>query len=337
MNILLTGAAGYIGRVTRLALTLTGHDVLATDRWTSGVLSCDLTSAGEFEAMLQAVREAKIQICVHLAALASVAEGEKRPRAYWRTNVVGTWNLLDVLYRANVRGLVFASSAAVYGETGPDGADEDAPKAPLSVYGRTKLACEQMVLDAGRNWGLRSVALRYGNVAGAVKIAEGRPATAEGRHSTIGNRHFLCEPPDSGRFIPAALRTASLRQPFLVMTARREAVRSYVHVADVAEANRLAVERLAVEHLPPALNVAGAWHSFGSVLAAAAEVSGQEISVQERSGCLHDPESSRLACGKVKQALGWEPKHELPSILASAWEAEQAMHADLRPKERASA
>jgi UDP-arabinose 4-epimerase len=178
-----SGWAGYVGSHRAKALAAAGHDGVVLDSLLNGhrdfarwgkLIAGDIRDAATLDSIFAAHR---FDAVMHLAALAYVGESVTAPDRYYDVNVNGTRVLLDAMMRAGVRAIVFSSSCAVYGEPERMPINEDERLDPINPYGFTKLACERMMDDFGRAYGLKSVRLRYFNAAGADPAAE------------IGERH----------------------------------------------------------------------------------------------------------------------------------------------------
>src|SRR5688572_14032529 len=173
MRVLVLGGAGYIGSQMVKNLLAAGHEPCTLDNLSSGRREAVLGGGwieGDLEdsALLDRVfGSERPDGVMHFASLIQVAESVRAPDRYYRNNVVATLNVLDAMVRHGVGRLIFASSAAVFGEPGYVPLDEAHPKNPLNPYGRGKWIVEQMLADYDSAYGLRSVSLRYFNAAGA--------------------------------------------------------------------------------------------------------------------------------------------------------------------------
>jgi UDP-glucose 4-epimerase/UDP-arabinose 4-epimerase len=175
-----------------------------------------------------------VKAVIHFAGLIEVGRSVVKPDLFWDVNVAGTTSLLSTMREKGVSRLVFSSSAAVYGQGGRGPLEtipEDAPKAPASPYGDTKLACEWMIQAQCRAYGLTAVALRYFNAAGADPSG------------LIGEAH---EP--ETHLIPLAIAAAlGDGRPLTVFgqdfdTPDGTCLRDYIHVNDLAEAHVAALK-----------------------------------------------------------------------------------------------
>jgi UDP-glucose 4-epimerase len=318
MKLLVTGGAGYIGSIVAQQLLDAGHEVAVLDSLERGhreavprearLLEVDLRDA---DATRDAVAEG-FDGALHFAAYALVAESVEHPERYYRNNVTGSLNLLDGLRAAGVPKLVFSSTCAVYGEPETMPMDETTPTRPVNAYGASKLAVDGMIADECRAHGLGAVSLRYFNVAGAS--------------GCLGEDH---EP--ETHIIPNVFRAAQGLQPAVKIfgtdypTPDGTAVRDYIHIEDLARAHLLALE-YATASRHEIFNLGnGNGFSVREVIDAAREVTGLEIPVEEADRRPGDPPMLVAASGKIRAALGWEPrKPALTDMVGDAWAFAQA-------------
>ena len=325
---MVTGAAGYIGSHAALALLDRGDRVVALDNLSRGnrgaieVLAreggdrfrfeqVDLLDRDELERLLRA---SGADTVMHFAALALVGESVKLPRDYWRNNTLGTIHLRDAMAAAGIRRIVFSSTAATYGvpAASENPIRESCRQRPINPYGRSKLACESLLLDelASPEGSLLEVAiLRYFNVAGGdakARLGEDhRPEThlvpvcldvALGESSTIeifGDRHGT---PDG------------------------TCVRDYVHVNDLVDAHLLAMERMRAGEAFVANVGIGRGFSVREVLESCRRVTGHAI--PERLGPPRDGDPPTLVAdaSHLRATTGWSARFtELDEIVSSAW------------------
>ena len=243
--ILVTGGAGYIGSHCVLALLEKGLDVVVYDNLSTGHLETiktlqkygnlifvqgDLLNSSYLDNLFQTYN---IESVIHFAAFSQVGESVKHPAKYYRNNVVGTLNLLDAMVENNVKTIVFSSTAATYGEPKYIPIDEKHPQEPINPYGHTKLMIEHIMDDYDQAYGLKSVRLRYFNVAGADS------------QNRIGEWHK----PET-HLIPNILKsTFSGGNTFEMYgddydTKDGTCVRDYINVEDLAQAHLLALDYL---------------------------------------------------------------------------------------------
>jgi UDP-glucose 4-epimerase len=314
VKLLVTGAAGYIGSVVAHQLLEAGQETVVLDNLSKGhekaipegvrFVRGDLLDA---EGMRDALAEGFDGV-LHFAALSLVGESVEQPERYYRNNVCGTLNLLEAMREANVRRLVFSSTAAVYGEPEEVPIPETSPTLPTNPYGGSKLAVDQMIRAVAEARGLAATSLRYFNVAGA-----------SGR---FGEDHH----PET-HLIPLVLRAASgARDSVKVFgtdypTRDGTPVRDYIHVEDLGRAHLLALEAAEPgEHRVYNLGN-GAGFSVREVIEAARRVTGRPIEAIESPRRPGDPAVLVASSDRIRRELGWKPeKPELEAMISDAWE-----------------
>lgn len=313
MNILVTGAAGYIGSICAELLIAKGMNVVALDNLQEGhreavpeqAVFCraDLANRADLDQLFSAHR---IDAVMHFAGEALVAKSVREPSTFYAGNVACGVTLLDAMTRHGVRKLVFSSTCAVYGEPRTVPIPEDHPKAPVNPYGKSKLAFEGILADYRAYTGLDYVALRYFNVAGA----------SEKR----GEAHR-----EETHLLPNIFDAALANTPVSIFgtdypTPDGTCIRDYVHVSDIAEAHFRALEALATL-AGNAYNVgSGRGYSIIEVLDATRKIIKRAIPEQRLSRRPGDPAVLVANGGKLKHALGWSPAGStLEEIISSAW------------------
>ena len=321
MRILVTGGAGYVGGTVAQLLLDHGHQVVVYDNLCHAQRA--MVPAGtEFvegdiadRATLESVLHAGIDGVMHFAALIEAGESMKKPEVYFRNNSASTLSLLESMLAANVRRLVFSSTAAVYGEPESTPILEDAPLRPTNAYGESKLLVEQMLSWLNRIHDFRYASLRYFNVAGAI----------EGR----GEAH---EP--ESHIIPLILDVALGRRKDIKVfgqdypTHDGTCIRDYIHVHDLARAHLLAFEALKDRsHL--IYNIGnGVGFTVREVIESARRVTGHPIPVEECPRRPGDPAVLIASSEKIGRELGWTPAYtKLDDIIESAWKWHQQRYA----------
>ena len=314
-RILIVGGAGYIGSHAAKAVRLAGREPIVFDDLSSGrihavkwgpLIRGDIRDA---DAVRAAIREHKPDAVMQFAARIEVGEGEKNPAHFYDNNVAGTLNLVRVMLEEGVNNLVFSSTCAIYGDPERLPLTEDLPKRPVSVYGRTKLMCEQMLEDMSRAHGLNFAALRYFNAAGADPDGE------------VGEEH---EP--ETHLIPNALKAAvGLGGPMKLFgtdypTPDGTCVRDFIHVTDLAEAHILAADKIA-GGTNLQLNLGGGnGRTVRQVLAAAEAATGRPVPVVEAQRRAGDAVALYADTSKVTRELGWRPRlSDIDTIVRTAW------------------
>lgn len=311
---LVTGGAGYIGSHTVRALRARGDDVVVLDDLSSGLVDrvgdAELVRASvlDTDAVAEALRAHRVTGVMHLAAKKSAPESVGAPLYYWHENIGGLRSLMAAMATAGVERLVYTSSAAVYGAPAVETVTEDTPCVPLNPYGTTKLAGEWMVAEQARATGLRAAALRYFNVAG----------TAETRLADRGKANLV---PIAMDAVAAGRRPPVTGTDF--DTPDGSGVRDYVHVEDVAEAHAAVADVLT-----PGLRVynvgVGRGHSVLEVLAEIARASGLPVDPELTDRRPGDAARCVADVSRIHADLGWSARHDLASIIASAWTARAA-------------
>jgi UDP-arabinose 4-epimerase len=312
--VLVTGGAGYIGSHACKALAAAGHTPVAYDNLERGhawavkwgpLEEGDILDQARLEAAMQRHRPFAV---MHFAALAYVAESVADPALYYRTNVQGTLSLLEAMRSQGVSRLVFSSSCATYGNPSATPIAEDARQAPINPYGATKLMAEWMLRDYAA-YGLKSVALRYFNAAGADPEGE----TGETRD------------PET-HLIPLALDAAASGGAFTIYgddyaTPDGTCVRDYVHVSDLAAAHVLACERVNdVEGLAAYNLGAGVGHSVAEIVQAIRDRTGCEVRSNIGPRRAGDPPVLTADPALAQRELGWTPRlSSLEDIIDTAW------------------
>ncbi|WP_411140033.1 UDP-glucose 4-epimerase GalE [Streptomyces sp. x-80] len=346
-NYLVTGGAGYIGSVVTAHLLEAGHDVTVLDDLSTGHRAGVPDGARFIEGRIQdAARHIGpgYDAVLHFAAFSQVGESVADPEKYWRNNVGGTMDLLAAMRAADIRTLVFSSTAATYGDPTTCGGEsagapltETAATAPTSPYGASKLAVDHLIGGAAAAHGLAAVSLRYFNVAGA--------------YGGYGERHD----PES-HLIPLLLQVAQGKREAIQVygddypTPDGTCVRDYLHVADLAEAHLLALDAaLPSPATAPAGDTArrrvrpgehlicnlgnGNGFSVREVIDTVRKVTGHpvpEILAPRRGG---DPAVLVAAAQTAADRLGWRPRRaDLAGIVADAWQFTQYLE---RTRERA--
>jgi UDP-glucose-4-epimerase GalE len=316
LRVLVTGGAGYIGSQTAKALAQAGHEPIVYDNLSSGhrwavkwgaSVEGDLADTQLLAATLRAHR---IEAILHFAASVQVGESVENPRKYFWNNVVNTLRLLDTALEEGVQAIVFSSSAAVYGNPERVPIPEDHPKNPASPYGETKLMMERALQAYGAAYGLRWVALRYFNAAGADPDGE------------LGEEHH----PES-HLIPLVIQAALGRRPHVEVfgtdypTPDGTAIRDYIHIADLATAHVRALEYLARGGESVALNLGtGTGHSVREVIAAVGRMCDGKVPCRDAPRRAGDPPVLVADPAHAMELLNWKPQRPaLDTIVESAW------------------
>lgn len=318
MSVLVLGGAGYIGSHMVDRLIEKGHDVVVVDNLVTGHRAAVNSAAKFYEGDLADqpfMREVfsqnpEIDAVIHFAAFSLVGESMTEPLKYFDNNTAGMIKLLEVMNEFGIKKIIFSSTAATYGIPEKMPIHEDDPQNPINPYGESKLMMEKIMRWADQAYGIKFVALRYFNVAGA------KP------DGTIGEDHH----PET-HLMPIVLEVAMGKREKLMIfgndynTPDGTNVRDYVHPFDLADAHILAVEYLRAGNESNAFNL-GSSTGFSNleILQAAREVTGKEIPVEigpRRGG---DPDKLIAASDKAREILGWKPQFDdIHKIIETAW------------------
>lgn len=316
MAILVTGGTGYIGSHTVAELLAHGEEVIVVDNLRTGheraVLGGTLYRGDirDRRFLDEVFRAHEIEAVIHFAAKSLVGESVRDPLAYYDNNVIGTHTLVSAMVEHGVRKAVFSSTAAVYGEPERIPIREEDPTVPANPYGETKLAMEKMFRWCDQAYGLKSISLRYFNAAGAHPDA------------IIGEDH---EP--ESHLIPLVLQVALGQREQIEMfgddypTEDGTCIRDYVHVMDLANAHRLALDYLRTHNRSDVFNLGnGTGFSVKQVIDTARKVTGHPIPAKVSPRRAGDPAVLVASADKAKRLLNWHPRcPELETIIESAW------------------
>jgi UDP-glucose 4-epimerase len=315
MRILVTGGAGYIGSITTRRLLDARHDVIVLDSLVRGhreaVDARALLIEGEVGDPVALDRALPgCDAVVHIAGRIEVAESQSDPGAYFDANVSQPARLLDGMLKHGVKAIVFSSTAAVYGEPTAVPITEDAPTHPVNVYGATKLMFERLLDWYERAHELRSVRLRYFNVAGAMPDA------------SLGEAHH----PETHIIPRLLISLASGTRGFEVFggdypTPDGTCIRDYIHVCDLAEAHLLSVERITRGGVGGVFNLGtGSGFSNLEVVKVCAEVADAEVDITIGPRRPGDPAVLLASAEKARAELGWTPEWgDLRQMVSDAW------------------
>lgn len=316
MGILVTGGAGYIGSHVCKYLKELGEEVIVVDNLETGYRDSVIADAfyeldiRDTDALIDVMKSHDIVGVIHFAAYSLVGVSMVKPYEYYDNNVVGTLSLLKAMQAAEVENIVFSSTAATYGEPESVPIKESDKTEPTNPYGETKLAMEKMMKWFDTAYGMKYVALRYFNAAGASK------------DMSIGERHN----PET-HLIPLILQVPlGLRENISIFgtdynTPDGTAIRDYIHVQDLASAHYLALKYLLDGNGSDVFNLGnGSGFSVQEVIDTARAVTSHPIPAVETERRAGDPEVLIASSEKAQQVLGWEPKHSsLDEIIRDAW------------------
>ena len=311
MKILVVGGAGYIGSVCAELLLDEGHEVGVFDNLSEGhrravdsraaFIEADLA---ERERIQAALADFQPEAVMHFAASALVGESMENPSKYFRNNIAHGLNLLDAMVATGVNRIVFSSTCATFGPPERVPIDETAPQRPINPYGESKLAFEKILRWYDEIHGLRFVALRYFNAAGASE--------------NFGEEHRV-----ETHLIPNVLKVALGKNPHVEVygadydTPDGTCIRDYIHILDLARAHILALQSAKSDFYNLGT---GGGTSVREVIDSCRKITGRKIPVIEKPRRAGDPPRLIAASEKIQRELGWRPQFQrIDAIIESAW------------------
>lgn len=311
MRIFVTGGAGYIGSICVEELLNAGHQVTVFDNLTEGHRSA-IDPRADFaqgdlldtQVLQSALRASKAEAVMHFAANALVGESMSNPTKYFRNNVTGGMHLLEAMNECGVKKIVFSSTCATFGTPERVPIDETLPQRPINPYGESKLIFEQMLRWYDEIHGIKYVALRYFNAAGAS--------------ARFGEDHRI-----ETHLIPNVLKVALGQKPNVSIfgtdyeTPDGTCIRDYIHILDLAQAHMLALGR---ESSAKYNLGTGGGTSVREIITACERVTGRKIEVLEQPRRAGDPARLIASSERIHRELGWAPKFQaIDPIIESAW------------------
>jgi UDP-glucose-4-epimerase GalE len=324
-TVLVTGGAGYIGSHTCKMLAQSGFQPVTYDNlvygheWAVKWGPFIVGDLADKELLFKTIEDFEIQSVIHFAAYAYVGESMQEPDKYFRNNVINTLNLLEVLREKKIRHMVFSSTCATYGLPDTVPMDENHLQNPVNPYGESKLFIEKALHWHDVAYGLKSVALRYFNAAGADPDTE------------IGEDHD----PET-HLIPLIIQSALGQRPHVEIfgtdyaTADGTAIRDYIHVSDLADAHVRALQYLQKDGESIALNLGtGTGSSVREVISAVEKNSGCKVPFKESPRRAGDPPALVADAARAKQLLGWEARYsDLDFIVKTAFAWAKKQHSN---------
>ncbi|MBQ9245571.1 UDP-glucose 4-epimerase GalE [bacterium] len=332
--ILITGGAGYIGSHTVLNFIEAGYEVVIIDNLETGHIETvntlkqyrkvhfikgDLKNIEDIEKVFN---KYKIDAVIHFAAYSLVGESVEHPAKYYRNNTFGTLNLLDTMIKYNVKKIVFSSTCATYGEPKYTPIDENHPQKPINPYGKSKLMVEKIMEDYDSAYGLKSIKLRYFNVAGADNKVR------------VGEWH---EP--ETHLIPNILKSTFEKEKIFKIfgndydTPDGTCIRDYVNVEDLAQAHKLALEYLNKTNTSNVFNIGTEkGDSVKNIFDTCKEILGKEIPVEIAERRAGDTSILYADSKKAQTILNWKPIRTIKDSIHSAYEWEKILYKRLNNK-----
>lgn len=316
-TILVTGGAGYIGSVVSHVLQEEGFSVIIVDDLSKGhknalapkakFYKCSTLDKEAFSAVFK--ENPDIKGIMHFAASIEVGESVKKPDKYFYNNVLGSLNTIDLANQHGIEGFILSSTAAIYGNPETIPIPENCPAKPINPYGLSKLQVEQFLQYYHEAYGFKYSALRYFNACGGYKH--------------LGEDHN----PES-HLIPNILKVPLGQNNEIKIfgdtynTKDGTPIRDYIHVEDLAKAHILALKAIFKGKISnEAFNIGSkSGYSVLEVLEMAEKVTGKKIPKIITGPREGDPEQLIADNTKIRNILGWQPKHNLESIITSAWQ-----------------
>lgn len=311
MKVLVCGGAGYIGSACTEYLLDNNHEVVVFDSLVNGHEAA-VDSRADFiygdlsdrKLIIRLCEEEKFDAIMHFAAFSQVGESMKDPGKYFRNNLANGINLADAAVAGGTKMIVFSSTAAIFGQPESVPIMETAAQAPINPYGESKLCFEKVLSWYHQIHGIKYVALRYFNAAGATV--------------NFGEDHK----PES-HLIPLILQVAQGKREKIMIygddyeTPDGTCIRDYIHILDLAQAHMLALNAPECGHYNLGT---GNGLSVKEIIQAAREVTGHAIPFEVTARRVGDP-ARLIACSdRAKTVLGWKPQFEDPKIIIeSAW------------------
>jgi UDP-glucose 4-epimerase len=314
-KILVTGGAGYIGSFVVRELQSKGFKPVILDNLSQGhkesvkdfrMEIIDLVS--EKEKLDALLASEKFDGVIHMASFIQTGESYKNPAKYYKNNVVGFLNLLDSMKKAGTNKIILSSSAGIYGNPVGLPIKEDDPKNPLNPYGETKYMMERILEDYDAAYGIKFIALRYFNAAGAAL------------DGSIGEAHT-----EESHLIPSIIEKALKGEEIEIFgsdykTPDGTNVRDYIHVLDLVEAHSIAIQKLLEGAKSNFYNV-GIGHGYSNkeIIEMVKNVTGMELKIKYGERRLGDADTLFASIDKIKNDFSWTPKYGLKEIVETAY------------------
>jgi UDP-glucose 4-epimerase len=314
-KIAVTGGAGYIGSFIVRGLKDRGFDPVIIDDMSSGhekavegfrVEKINLFT--EKNKLQDLFKKEKFEGVIHMASFIQMGESFRDPAKYYENNVVGFINLMGAMNESGVKNIILSSSAGVYGNPERVPISEEDVKNPLNPYGETKYVMERILEDYDTAYGIKFMAFRYFNAAGAAT------------DGSLGEDH-----PDESHLIPNIIKKALKGEEILIFgedydTEDGTNVRDYVHVLDLTEAHVKGLEALLTGAESDFYNIGiGRGYSNKEIISEVEKVMGAKLNVRYGDRRPGDAAALFASIDKIKEKLGWEPKYGIKEIVESAY------------------
>jgi UDP-glucose 4-epimerase len=316
LKILVTGGAGYIGSHFVKRLLSNGDTPIVLDNLSRGHkesvpsnVALEVVDLLNYDAVSNVLKKHNPEAIVHFAAFAYVGESVEHPEMYYQNNVIGSFNLIRTAAENNIKKFVFSSTCSIYGNPVKVPISEEQKSNPINPYANTKLIIEMLLKDFETAYGLKHIALRYFNAAGADPSG------------LIGESHFP-EP----HIIPIVFEAAlGKRQKVLVFgndydTPDKTCIRDYIHILDLADAHLKALDYLDSGNESAVINLGtGSGNSVLEIIEKAKLICKKDIPFEITGRRAGDPAILVADNKKANKLLGWSPKYSIEEILETAW------------------
>jgi len=318
-NILVVGGAGYIGSHIVCDLSENGYHTIVYDNLSEGhkeaICSNDFVCGdiNDSNTLNKIFDNNKIDAVMHFSAYAYVGESIENPEKYYKNNVAATINLLSVMLKYNVKNFIFSSTCATYGIPTYAPIDEQHPQNPINPYGASKVMVERILSDYSKAYGLKYIALRYFNAAGAHP------------NGNIGESHRI-----ETHLIPLVLKTLTKEKDSIHIfgtdyeTPDGTCIRDYIHVCDLAVAHRNALEMLLSGSESKCINLGtGVGISVKEIISVCEKITGLKVPAIFADRRPGDPPALVASNNYAKEILDFKPKYDIYDIVKTAWEWER--------------
>lgn len=314
-TILVTGGAGFIGSQVNKVLQEAGYETIVLDDLSTGTKEAVtrgkliIGDIADQPLLREIFNTYPIQAVIHLAASIDVGESIQNPSKYFKNNFEKTMSLIEVMNEFHIQLLIFSSTAAVYGEPEKIPVDESHPTQPINPYGESKLKVEEAIANTD---GLKYISLRYFNAAGGDPDHE------------IPNLK-----PKESNLIPIVLRRLKEKNGTITINGTDYAtedgtcIRDYIHIDDLAQAHRVALDHLINGGDSGIFNLGnGRGFSVREVIASAEKITGRKVEVKEGPRREGDPQKLIADCTKAQTVLGWKQQYpDIDQMVRHGWEA----------------
>ena len=312
MNILNIGGAGFIGSVASEKFIKAGHKVIVLDDLSTGFKKLVHPKATfvkgsmlDYALLNRIIKKHKIDLVALYAAKIVVPESMVQPNDYYLTNVGGMATVLKAMVANNVKHIIFASSAATYGQCKKVPVDEKSPTEPCNPYGASKLMCERLLADAKMAYGINYIAFRFFNVAGA---------SDSGKYGMMKPKPSLLIP---------AINNAILHKKNVYIFGNKyptkdgTCLRDYIHVEDLADAALLAIKYLKDNKSGIYCLSSNAGYTVLDIVKTAKKLVDKNLKWEVKGNRAGDPAKLTATNSKARKELGWKVKHKLDSMIVS--------------------